>query len=294
MVKKSSKQTIRKAIIPVAGYGTRFLPATKAQPKEMLPIVDKPVIQYIVEAAVEAGIKDIIIVTSSNKRAVEDHFDRSPELEKWLAKSKRDNLLKELRWIPRMANFVYIRQKGHPGNGTPVLNAKSLIGNEPFAVFYGDEFFTGKTNWVKQLIKVYEKYQDPVVALTPVTKEETKRYGIFAGTEVEKNVFQINSIVEKPGPKKAKSNLANLGGYILTPDIFPILEKLKPGKGGEVWLADAVKKLNKNRPIYGRKIDGKLYEAGSVFGWLKANVELALGHSKINGQFKRYLRKLKY
>lgn len=286
-------QKIRKAVIPVAGYGTRFLPVTKAQPKEMLPIVDKPVIQYIVEAAVASGVTEIIIVTSGNKRAVEDHFDRSPELEKWLEKSQKIHLLEEIRRIPRLANFIYLRQKGPHGNGTPVLNTKSLIGEEPFAVFYGDEFFISKVSWIKQMIKVYEKYGDPVMALTSVTKEETSRYGICAGLEVEKNIFQIKSIVEKPGPKKAKSNLANVGGYILTPDIFPILEKLKPGKGGEIWLADAVRILNKKRSIYGIKIDGTLYDAGTVWGWLKANIELALTHREINGDFKKYLKTLK-
>ena len=193
-----------------------------------------------------------------------------------------------------MANFIYIRQKGPMGNGTPVLNAQSIIGDEPFIVCYGDEFYIGKNNWIKQMIKIYEKYQDPVVALTPVAKEETKRYGIFSGPEVEKNVYQINSIVEKPDPKKAKSNLASIGGYILTPDIFKILKKLKPGKGGEIWLADAVKILNKKRPIYGVKIEGKLYDAGTILSWLKANVELGLAHPKINAEFKKYLRHLKY
>lgn len=286
-------QKIRKAIIPVAGYGTRFLPATKAQPKEMLPVVDKPVIQYIVEAAVASGITEIIIVTSGNKRAVEDHFDHSLELEKWLEKNKKINLFDEIRRIPRMANFIYIRQKGGYGTGTPVLNAKHLIGDEPFAVFYGDEFFTGKISWVKQMIQVFEKYQDPIIALAEVTKEETSRYGICDGIMVEKNIYQINNIVEKPGPKKAKSNLASIGGFILTPDIFSILEKLKPGRGGELILADAVKLLNKRRSIYGRKIDGKLYDAGNVFGWLKANVELALEHKEINNSFKKYLKNLK-
>ncbi len=284
---------IRKAVIPVAGYGTRFLPVTKAQPKEMLPVVDKPVIQYIIEAAINSGITEIIIVTSGNKRAVEDHFDRSPELEKWLEKNQKTHLLEEIRRIPRLANFIYIRQKGTPGNGTPVLNAKSLIGNEPFAVFYGDEFYISKISWIKQMINVYKKYGDPVVALTEVTKEETSRYGICNGLEVEKNVYQINSIVEKPGPRKAKSKLANIGGYILTPDIFPILEKLKPGKGGEIWLADAVRVLNKKRAIYGCKINGTLYDAGTVLGWLQANVELALRHKEINRLFKKYLKNLK-
>ena len=293
MLRKKTMTKIRKAVIPVAGYGTRFLPASKSQPKEMLPIVDKPTVQFIVEAAVKAGITEIIIVTSSNKRAVEDYFDRSPELEKWLAKVGKTSLLKELRAIPRMANFIYIRQKGPMGNGTPVLNAEPLIGNEPFAVFYGDEFYTGKTSWIKQMIDVYEKYQDPVVALTTATKEETNRYGIFSGPQVEKDVYQINSIMEKPGPKKARSNLASVGGYILTPDIFGILKKLKPGKNGEIWLADAVKTLNKKRPIYGKKIDGKLYDAGTIMGWLKANIELGLVHPKINSEFRKYLRGLK-
>lgn len=286
-------QKVRKAIIPAAGFGTRFLPATKSQPKEMLPIIDKPVIQYIVEAAVIAGITEIIIVTSSNKRSVEDHFDRSPELEKWLAKAKKTVQLNQLRYIPRMANFVYIRQKGGYGNGVPVLNAEHLIGNEPFAVFYGDEFYTGSPNWVQQMIRVYEKYQDPVVALTTVTKEETKRYGIFAGPKVEEKTYQISSIMEKPGPKKAKSRFASIGGFILTPEIFPILKKLKPGKGNEIWLVDAVKELNKTRPLYGKIINGKLYDAGTVLGWLKANVEFALGHSEVKNDFKKYLKTLK-
>jgi len=286
-------QPIRKAVIPVAGFGTRFLPATKAQPKEMLPIVDKPAIQYIVEAAVKSGITEIIIVTSGNKRAVEDHFDRSPELEKWLAKVKKTKLLKELRVIPRMANFVYIRQKGGYGNGTPVLNAKPLIGNEPFAVFWGDEFFTGEKPWIRQMIEVYEKYQDPVLSLVRVPKSQVNRYGIIEGPRVAKNVYQIDKITEKPNPAKAKSNLAVIGGYILTPEIFKILEKTKPGKDGELWLADAIDVLAKKRSIYGRVIEGKLYDAGTVLGWLEANVELGLEHPKISGEFRKFLKKIR-
>ena len=286
-------QPIRKAVIPVAGFGTRFLPATKAQPKEMLPIVDKPAIQYIVEAAVKSGITEIIIVTSGNKRAVEDHFDRSPELEKWLAKVKKTKLLKELRVIPRMANFVYIRQKGGYGNGTPVLNAKPLIGNEPFAVFWGDEFFTGEKPWIRQMIEVYEKYQDPVLSLVRVPKSQVNRYGIIEGPRVAKNIYQIDKITEKPSPAKAKSNLAVIGGYILTPEIFKILEKTSPGKDGELWLADAIDALTKKRSVYGRVIEGKLYDAGTVLGWLEANVELGLKHPKISGEFRKFLRKLK-
>ncbi len=291
-----NNKIIRKAIIPVAGYGTRFLPATKAQPKEMLPVVDKPTIQYIVEACAEAGITEIIIVTSGNKRAVEDHFDRTPELEKWLSKAKKPQLLKELRLIPRLANFIYIRQKGGYGNGTPVLNAEPLIGNEPFAVFWGDEFFTNKDkdkNWIKQMIEVYEKYHDPVLSVIEVKKEDTKRYGIIDGKQVEKNIYQVKGFAEKPGPAKAKSNLALIGGYILTPEIFTVLKKTKPGKGGELWLADAISTLLKKRSFYARKIEGKLYDAGTILGWLKANVELALDHPKLNGEFREYLKKLK-
>ncbi|MCX6785271.1 MAG: UTP--glucose-1-phosphate uridylyltransferase GalU [Candidatus Komeilibacteria bacterium] len=285
---------IRKAIIPVAGYGTRFLPATKCQPKEMLPVVDKPTIQYIVEACAEAGLTEIIIVTSGNKRAVEDHFDRTPELEKWLEKSGKLELLEELRAIPRLANFVYIRQKGGYGNGTPVLNAEPLIGNEPFAVFWGDEFFVGKKNWIKQMIEVYEKYQEPVLAAVEVSKEETERYGIIDGELINKNIYRVRGFEEKPGPAKAKSNLALIGGYILPPEIFNVLKKTKPGQGGELWLADAISALLKNKQtFYACKIEGKLYDAGTILGWLKANVELALSHPKINGEFKDYLKNLK-
>ncbi|MBU1037104.1 UTP--glucose-1-phosphate uridylyltransferase GalU [Patescibacteria group bacterium] len=284
---------IRKAVIPVAGFGTRFLPATKAQPKEMLPIVDKPAIQYIVEGCVAAGIKDIIIVTSSNKRAVEDHFDYSSELEKWLIKQKKIKQLQEIRRIAKLANFIYIRQKGHLGNGTPVLNAEAIIGNEPFAVFWGDEFYQGKTSWIKQMIKVYQKYHDPVLAVTKTDAEGQKRYGIIDGLEVEKNIYQIKRVVEKPGPKLAPSKLAIIGGQILTPDIFPLLKKLKPGKNGEVWLVDAIQQLSQKRTIYAKKIEGKLYDAGNLMGWLKANIELSLTHQDIKEEFRKYLKKLK-
>jgi len=289
-------QKIRKAIIPVAGYGTRFLPATKAQPKEMLPVVDKPTVQYIVEACANAGITDIIIVTSGNKRAIEDHFDRTPELEKWLTKAKKPDLVKELRDIPRLANFIYIRQKGGYGNGTPVMNAEPLIGDEPFAVFWGDEFFynkNSKKNWVKNMVEAYDKYQDPILSVIEVTAEETKRYGMVEGKEMEKNIFQISRIMEKPGPEKTNSRLGVIGGYILTPEIFKILKKTKPGKGGELWLTDAIAELLKTRSMYAFKSEDKLYDAGTIMGWLKANVELAMNHPKLGDEFKDYLKKLK-
>ncbi|MDP2933072.1 MAG: UTP--glucose-1-phosphate uridylyltransferase, partial [bacterium] len=216
---------IKKLIIPVAGYGTRFLPVTKALPKEMLPILDKPLVQYIVEEAVASGIEDIILVTGQNKRAVEDHFDYHPELEEWLKKTKKPAQLHEIRKIAQLANFIYIRQKGPYGNGTPVLNARHLIGDEPFAVAWGDDLFACKVPRLRQMIEVYEKYQDPVLSAVRVTAEDTRRYGIIEGLEVEKGVFQIKRLKEKPGPQATDSRLASIGSYILTPDIFDELEK---------------------------------------------------------------------
>lgn len=281
---------ITKAVIPVAGYGTRFLPATKALPKEMLPIVDKPVIQYIVEEAVASGIKDIIIVTGASKRAVEDHFDYSYELEDWLKKTGKKEILGKTRKIAELANFTYIRQKGPYGNGTPVLNAKPLIGDEPFAVMWGDDLVISKKPRLKQLIEVYEKYTDPVLTACLVDTEGTKKHGMLDAKEIEKNIYQVKTIVEKPGPKKAPSLLASLGGYILTPDIFEILEKTPLGKGGELWLVDAIFELSKKRPIYAKKIKGKYYDVGSKLGWLKANVELGLEHPEVGKEFRKYLR----
>jgi len=266
---------VKKAIIPAAGLGTRFLPAVKAQPKEMLPIVDKPLIQYIVEEAVASGIEDIIIVTGQNKRAIEDHFDRDINLENQLKKSGKAALAKELKKIAEMANFIYLRQKGPYGNGTPVLNAKHLIGDEPFAVMFGDDLFVGKTPRLKQLISVYDKYQDPVITVIPTDAEGTKKYGVIKGTKVEKKVYQVDTIVEKPGPKNAPSRLASISGYVFTPDIFEALEKTPLGKGGELWLVDAIFRLSKKRPIYACQVDAKYYDIGSPAGWLKANFEIA-------------------
>lgn len=266
---------IKKVVIPAAGLGTRFLPATKAQPKEMLPIVDKPLIQYIVEEAVASGIEDIIIVTGQGKRAIEDHFDRNPELETLLKKSGKKQRALEMKKIAEMANFIYIRQKGPYGNGTPVLNAKHLIGNEPFAVMFGDDLFVGKTPRLKQLIKVFQKYTDPVLTVVPVDREGTKKYGIIDGEKVEDKVYQVKTIIEKPGPQKAPSRLASVASYILTPDIFQTLEKTPLGKGGELWLVDAIFRLSKTRPIYACQVDAKYYDIGSPAGWLRANFELA-------------------
>lgn len=282
---------ITKAVIPAAGFGTRFLPATKAQPKEMLPIVDKPVIQYIVEEAVASGIKDIIIVTGASKRAVEDHFDYAKELEVWLEKVGKKEKLEEIKKIAESANFIYIRQKGPYGNGTPVLNAKQIIGDEPFAVMWGDDIFANKTPCLAQMIRVFEKYTDPVLTACEVDDEGTEKYGILDFTPVERNVFQIKKIVEKPGPKKAPSHYAAVGRYILTPDIFKALEQTPLGKGGELWLVDAIFELAKKRPLYACKIEGKYFDIGSKIGWLCANIDFALRRSDTKDEIKKYLKR---
>ncbi len=281
---------IRKVVIPVAGLGTRFLPVTKAQPKEMLPVVDKPIIQYIVEEAVRAGITDVILVTGSTKRAIEDHFDRNEILEETLKKSGKINYYKQIKEVAEMANFIYIRQKGPYGNGTPVLNAKKIIGDEPFAVVWGDDIWQGKIPHIKQLAEVYEKYGDPVITARQTDNEGTKKYGIIEGVKIEKDVYQVKSLVEKPGPKAAKSRIASLGGYILTPDIFEVLEKTKIGKGNELWLVDAIANLMKKRPIYAKIIDGEIFDLGSKLGWLKANVEFGLKDREVGKKFKNYLK----
>lgn len=285
---------IRKAVIPAAGFGTRFLPQTKALPKEMLPIVDKPIIQYVVEEAVAAGIRDIIIVTGWHKRAIEDHFDYPFELEQRLKEWGKHEMLDEVRRIADMANFIYIRQKGPYGNGTPVLSAREVIGDEPFVVLWGDEFIHSKPARAKQCIEVYEKYGDPVISAIKVAKKDVKRYGIADVKKIEGNIYQIFDLVEKPEPAEAPSTLAAHGCYVLTPDIFDELEKLKPGKGNEVWLTDAIKNLMKKRPVYACEIqNGKYYDTGNKLEYLKTVVEFALQHTELNGDFRDYLKSLK-
>lgn len=287
-------QKIRKVVIPVAGYGTRFLPVTKAMPKEMMPIIDKPVIQYVVEEAVDSGITDIILVTGAAKRAVEDHFDYNHELQNWLKKQKKDDLRERIKKIADMANFTYIRQKGPYGNGTPVLCAEHVIGDEPFAVVWGDEFFTGsKKPRLKQLTDVYEKYQDPVLTGMRVGAEGKRRFGIVDPVaEVSKNVWEIKGIEEKPGPQKAKSNIAAMGGYILPPEIFGILKKTKRGKGGEVWLADAIAKLGETRPMYIKIVDGDYRDTGTKEAWLKTNIALALEHKELKKEMRKFIKSM--
>lgn len=284
---------IRKLVIPVAGLGTRFLPATKAQPKEMLPIVDKPIIQYIIESAVESGIEDIILVTGKTKRAIEDHFDRDEYLERWLRENGKDEYADKIRYISKLANFIYVRQKGPYGNGTPVLNAKHIIGREPFAVVWGDDIWNcPKKPQLKQLIEVYEKYEEPVITAMMTDDSGTKKYGIIKGTKAQKGIYRVQSIIEKPGPEKAPSHIASLGGYIFTPDIFDALEKTKIGKNNELWLVDAISLMLKKRSIYAKIIEGEYMDLGSKLGWLKANVEFGLRDKEVREELKKYITKL--
>lgn len=287
-------QKVRKIVIPVAGYGTRFLPATKAQPKEMLPVVDKPVIQYVVEEAVRSGITDVILVTGASKRAVEDHFDYNYEMQTWLKKQGKNEIRQEIKRIADMANFIYIRQKGPYGNGTPVLCAKEVVGDEPFAVVWGDDIWQcSRRPQVKQLIDVFNKYGDPVITAKKINNEDTKKHGVIEGVEIDKGILEVKKIMEKPGPLKTKSRIGSFGGYVFTPDIFEALEKTKVGKGGELWVVDAIAKLMKTRPIYAKIIEGEYYDLGSKFGWLRANVDFALKRKDVGPELRRYLRKLK-
>ncbi len=286
---------ISKVVIPAAGFGTRFLPQTKALPKEMLPIVDKPVIQYVVEEAVNSGINDIVIITGANKRAIEDHFDEPNEdLVKMLTEAKKINLLEELKKISQMANFIYIRQKGPYGNAIPVLTAEPVIENEPFAVLWGDEFIYAQPPRLKQMIEVYEKYQG-ISGVKIEKKSDLSRYGIADLEHVEKNIYKIKKIVEKPEPDQAPSQIATHGGYILPPEIFSAIKKLKPGKGNEYWLVDAINLLKKEGfPVYTVVIrNGRYYDTGNKLEYMKTVVEMGLNHKDINGEFRLFLKNLK-
>lgn len=288
---------VTKAVIPAAGFGTRFLPQTKAMPKEMLPIVDKPVIQYVVEEAVASGIKDIAIVTGASKRAIEDHFDLpNADLVNNLISGGKEKLLEELKRIANMANFIYLRQKGMYGNGTPVLAAESVVGNESFAVLWGDEFIKSEPPRLAQMMKVWEKYGGVVISGVRIeTKDHLSRYGIAELEPIEDGVFEIKRIVEKPLPEEAPSNLATHGAYILPPEIFPALKGLKPSKGGEIWLVDAINVLRENGvKVYACEIEnGKYYDTGNKIEYLKTVIEFALNHPDINGEFRDYLKSLK-
>ena len=285
---------VTKAIIPAAGYGTRFLPQTKAMPKEMLPVVDKPVIQYVVEEAVASGIEDVIIVTGPSKRAIEDHFDRTYDLEYFLEKAGKSEKLAEIRSIANLANFVYIRQKGPYGNAGPVLSARHLLGeDEPFAVLWGDEFIYSKPPRLKQLIDVYEKHGQSVISGVRIeAKQDVEKYGISKIERIDDNVFKILDIIEKPQADKAPSNLATHGAYVFTPAIFKYLDELKPGRGGELWLVEAVSSMLKNETILAAEIkNAKYYDTGDKLGYLKAVIDFAMLHPEFGEAVTDYVEK---
>jgi UTP--glucose-1-phosphate uridylyltransferase len=285
---------IRKAIIPAAGLGTRFLPATKAQPKEMLPIVDKPTIQYIVEEAAASGIEDIIIVTGRGKRAIEDHFDRSFELEDVLMQKQKYEELEEIRAIAEIANIHYIRQKEPRGLGHAIWCARKFIGDEPFAVLLGDDIVINPKPCLKQLIDVHERYHASVVGVQQVDMEEISKYGVIKprGAEIEKGVLHVEDLVEKPSRMEAPSNYAIMGRYILRPEIFDLLEHQQPGAGGEIQLTDAIKALNERQAVLACNFEGVRYDLGDKFGFIRATIEFALRREDLRNQVYDYIRAL--
>jgi UTP--glucose-1-phosphate uridylyltransferase len=288
---------VRKAVFPAAGWGTRFLPATKAQPKEMLPLVDKPIIQYAVEEAVAAGIEQVIIVTSSQKRAIEDHFDLSYELEHLLEERGEIERLRQIRAITDLAQIAYVRQKEQLGLGHAVLMAKELVGHEPFAVILSDDVVVGERPCIGQLIHAYGQTRSSVVAVMEVPASETSRYGVIGGERVEGGdgrLWKMDQVVEKPDQGRAPSNLAIIGRYVLTPKIFDKLEQTTRGAGGEIQLTDAIQALMEEQAVYGYEFDGTRYDAGTTMGWLKASVELALARPDLGEEFGEYLRGLDF
>ena len=283
---------IKKAIIPAAGLGTRFLPATKAQPKEMLPIVDKPTIQYIVEEAVASGIEDIIIVTGRTKKSIEDHFDKSVELEVELEKHGKDELLEIARSVSEIANIYYIRQKEPKGLGHAVLTAKTFIGDEPFAVLLGDDVITSEVPCLRQMMDMYEEYGSSILGVQTVEEEQVNKYGIVQGSQIADRVYTVENMVEKPKIGEAPSNVAVLGRYIITPAIFPLLEKQEAGAGGEIQLTDALCKLAQMEKMYAYDFVGNRYDVGSKIGFLQATVDFALDRADLRDEFMAYLKEV--
>jgi UTP--glucose-1-phosphate uridylyltransferase len=284
---------IRKAVVTAAGLGTRFLPATKAQPKEMLPLLDKPMIQYVVEEAVASGIEQVIIVTALGKRAIEDHFDRCFELEHALELKGDEKLLRQIRCISELADICYIRQKEQLGLGHAVLIAENLIGDEPFAVLLPDNVIESQVPVISQMLKVYDRYQSSVVAVQRVDRDEMKKHGIIEPRQIEDRVFEVLNLVEKPEPDEAPSDLGIIGRYILRPEIFPALKLTPPGSKGEIELTDGIRSLLRQQPIYAYEFEGTRYDVGNPFGLLKASVAIALRRADIGDEFRRYLASLK-
>ena len=285
-----SSRTVRKAIIPAAGLGTRFLPATKSQPKEMLPIVDKPTLQYIIEEAISSGIEEILIVTGRSKKSIEDHFDRSIELELELEQKGKKEMLKMVQDISNMVNIHYIRQKEPKGLGHAIHCAKSFIGNEPFAVMLGDDIVDSETPCLKQLINAYDEYKTTILGVQDVETENVNKYGILDVKHIEDRVYKVKDMVEKPSIEEAPSNIAILGRYIITPEIFNILENQEPGKGGEIQLTDALQTLSKKEAIYAYNFEGRRYDVGDKLGFLEATVDFALKRDDLKSEFMEFLK----
>jgi len=283
---------IKKAVIPAAGLGVRFLPATKAQPKEMLPIVDKPAIQYIVEEVIESGIDEILIITGRNKQAMEDHFDRSLELEVRLKETGKTPLLEMVQEISKLAYVCFVRQKEPLGLGHAVYCARRFIGDEPFAVLLGDDIIRGVTPCLKQMIDLYQEVQSSVIAVMEVPEKDVSKYGILDAKEERKGIYRIDDLVEKPALEQAPSHLAIMGRYIIDPRVFPILAEAKPGAGGEIQLTDALRILCREQPMYGLAFEGKRYDVGDKLGYLQATVEFALARPDLSKEFREYLKSI--
>lgn len=284
------QRKVRKAVIPAAGLGTRFLPATKAQPKEMLPIVDKPTLQYIIEEAVASGIEEILIITGRNKKSIEDHFDKSVELELELENKGKTELLEIVQNISNMINIHYIRQKEPRGLGDAIYCARHFIGDEPFAVMLGDDIVDNKVPCLKQLMDAYDEYRTTILGVQKVAKEDTNKYGIIDAKFIEDRVYKVKDLVEKPDSNKAPSNIAILGRYIITPEIFDILSDLPPGKGDEIQLTDALKELSKKEAMYAYDFEGRRYDVGDKLGFLEATVDFALKRDELKDGFLDYLK----
>lgn len=284
---------IRKAVIPAAGLGTRFLPATKAQPKEMLPIVDKPTLQYIIEECIESGIEEILIITGRNKKSIEDHFDKNIELEMELKKSGKQEMLEMIKNISDMVNIHFIRQKEPKGLGHAIYCAKTFVGNEPFAVLLGDDIVYNKEKpCLKQMLECYGEYKTSILGVQKVPRENINKYGIVETKHIEDRVYKVKGLMEKPNIDQTNSDIAILGRYIVTPKIFEILENLEPGKGGEIQLTDALLKLSKEEAIYAYIFEGKRYDVGDKLGFLQATVEYALRRDELKNDFLKYLKEI--
>ncbi|MBI4610618.1 MAG: UTP--glucose-1-phosphate uridylyltransferase GalU [Candidatus Rokubacteria bacterium] len=284
--------SVRKAVFPAAGLGTRFLPATKAQPKEMLPLVDKPTIQYVVEEAVASGLSEIIIVTGRGKRAIEDHFDAAFELEYYLQDRGKVEELAQIKTISELASVSYVRQKEPLGLGHAILCARPLVGEEPFAVFLGDDLIVSQTPCMRQLLEVFERYGGPVVAVERIPSDQIGRYGVIRPKPLGGNVFEVLDLVEKPAPHEAPSDLAIIGRYVLTPDLFGMLAETRPDGRGEIQVTDGLRALRRQRPLYAVEFEGKRYDTGDKLGFLKATVEFALARPDLADAFRAYLKSL--